>query len=898
MNGNAQGQAGLHTRRLGMSMHTLSMLVATACLEVGMLSGCAQDCGEGTEELNGVCRAIEPGSAVDQVVCGEGTLLVDRRCLPLTVTCGPDTMLVDGACVNAQTCGVDTRGDQGLCVPADTICAGDTSFNTDSGRCENVSASACGAGTVPEPIENAAVDAAQSQCVVDPAAVCGAGTVLGDEGRCVPAARVQVIHMSADPAAATVDVWVSGADGGSAFRLLDDFEFRSATRFVDLLPGSYDIVVAPGDSDAIDDGILTLDDVGLTAGLTAQLVARGVLDADGFASNPDGQTIEFTLDVLTDAAVVDPTPGDDRFLARILHASTDAPTVAVPSLGVGPLSYEERTGNTDLPAGVNAFEIEVAGSGTRVASLQTSFANFQAAPAGVLGDSTALIVANGFVTPSDNQNGAAFGLHAVFANGRVEPLDRAARVQVVHNAEAAGAVDVYVTEPDVAPVLGDGLALSYRQASPFITIEGGVSVDIYVVASGMDPTVSAAQLIVANDVLMPLSDSRVVALDGPDSTPPFLQILANAREAPADAESVALQVLHGSPDAGAVDVFADKFFAGAPSGALGDDLNFADATNAVEVDAVNRVISVTAPDDATVAVVDPITAPLSGFAGESLLVMASGSVQSSFALVAIPAGDGSATVDGVVLSGGVAETQFIQNRADEVEETTDPETRFDVFIGAGPTPAARFFTFQSATEVLTVPIPVDVVVTEYAINSVPLSDRVDLLEGRLVGYAPEVGSRNVFVASGTLPTSTETTSFDLFEREIAVGAAGQVELNVFHGVVDVGAVSVSAALAEGSITISDALEFGDFAEPVSLMAGPDGAEDDPLADVTVSVAAGDTTFMFSGVDLTPYAGSALTVCASGAVEDESFGLLVVAAVDADEDGSADVLVLTPDEPES
>ncbi|MEO0593580.1 MAG: DUF4397 domain-containing protein [Myxococcota bacterium] len=896
MNGNTHLPVRAHTPVLW--IHSASMLVAAACFGTGLLSSCAQDCGEGTEELNGVCRAIEPGSAAGQIVCGEGTLLVDRRCLPLSVTCGADTMLVDGACVNAQTCGVDTRGDQGFCVPADTICTGDTSFNTQNGRCENVSASACGQGTVPEPIENAAADAPQSRCVVDRAAVCGAGTTLGDEGRCVPAARVQVVHMSADPAAATVDVWVSGADGGSASRLLDDFEFRSATRFVDLLPGSYDIVVAPGDSETISDGIFTVDDVSLTAGLTAQIIARGVLDPSGFASNPDGRSVDFALDVLTDAVVVDPAPGDDRFVARIVHASTDAPTVSVPSLGVEPLSYEERTESADFPAGVTAFDVEVAASGARVASLQTSFADFQPAPVGVLGDSTALIVANGFVTPSDNQDGAAFGLHAVFASGRVEAVDRAARVQVIHNAEAAGEVDVYVTEPDVAPVLGDGLVLSYRQASPFFTTAGGVTVDIYVVASEMDPTESAAQLIVATDVAVPLSDSRVVALDGPGSTPPFLQILADAREAPAVAENVALQILHGSPDAGEVDVFADKFFAGAPRGALADDLNYADATNVVEVDAANRVVSVTAPDDAMAAVVEPITAPLSGFAGESLLVMASGSVESSFALVAVPVGDGSAIVDGLILSGGVAEAQFIQNRADEVEESTDPDTRIDVFVGGGPVPAARFFTFQNATEVLTVPVPVDIVVTEYDINSVPLSDRIDLLAGRLVGYAPEVASRNVFVASGALPTSSQATSFDLFEREVALGAQGQVDLNVFHGVVDAGAVSVSAMLGDASVTVSDSLEFGFFADPVALTAAPDGAEDDPLADVTVSVTAGDTTFTFSGLDLTAYAGSALTVCASGAVEDESFGLLVVAAVDADEDGSADVLVLTPDVPES
>jgi hypothetical protein len=46
-------------------------------------------------------------------------------------------------------------------------------------------------------------------------------------------ARVQVIHNSADAAAAVVDVYINGG----AQPAINDFAFRTATPFIDLTPG-------------------------------------------------------------------------------------------------------------------------------------------------------------------------------------------------------------------------------------------------------------------------------------------------------------------------------------------------------------------------------------------------------------------------------------------------------------------------------------------------------------------------------------------------------------------------------------------------------------------------------------------------------------------------------------
>ncbi|MEL6340260.1 MAG: DUF4397 domain-containing protein [Myxococcota bacterium] len=831
-----------------------------------VMTGCGQDCGDGTEEVDGVCIANTTVAEDPQQVCGEGTELRGTTCEAVSFACGEGTMVVEGACVGELICGLDTEASDGACVPADTVCGQDSVFDTDSGTCVASGGLICGLGTV-------ATDDG-SECVPDLATACGPGsTSNADETACIQSARVQVVHMAADPAAMMVDVYLANGDGSDPRLIADDFQFRTATRYLDLAPGTYDISInASGSTGIADQVLLPLDDVVLTAGLTAQLVARGVADATQFdTTENDAAAIALTVDVFADALEADPDLGDGRYKVRVLHASTDAPAVDVEALGLDGVPYGANTGATylELDAGVVPFDVNE-DDGPRLASFQTSVAGVFPAPAGIPADLVTLVVANGFLDPSANQDGAAFGLHAVLASGAVAPLDSAARVQLVHAAESIASADVYAFPAGTPPTSGDdAIQLDFRQATGFLTAPSGAPQDLYVVAAGGDVAVEGERVISDLGVsFAPNSVTRVVAID----TDPAQLLKLDSVEAPMDSTAVAVQVLHGSSDAGTVDVFVEKFNAGVPSGApVADDVMFGGFTAVAPLDAANRVVTLTDSTDPAAAIAST-TAPLKTLPGASLLVIASGSGD-DFGVIAVAAdGDAETLATVVTLDAGTAELQAIHN--------SNSAGDVDIYIGGDV--AASAFTFRTATPFLNVPIPVDVEVTATGMMD-------DVAGGAYLDLALTASTRTVAVAAGDLPFGMTGTSFRLFTQEVSSSVASGVELNVFHGSTDAGPVDIQTAGMMANI--ADNLMFGMFAGVVPLTDMLD------MVDLEVVVDPDDTASVvsFSDVDVSGFAGTAVTVCASGLVGGSpDFGLLAVSDADTNDDGLAEVVLIAPD----
>lgn len=214
-----------------------------------------------------------------------------------------------------------------------------------------------------------------------------------------PKARVQIVHNAADPAAATVDIYVNGE------RAIDDFAFRKASPTLELEPGTpYVIGVAPGNSTSIAD-TLTSFTVALPAGLYV-VFANGVV-LPGFANNPGGADIGFTIFPISGIRPVAQSEGNIDFV--VFHGVTDAPAVDVRVGGeniVSALAYGKHSDYLSIPAGEYVVDVAAAGGGV-VASYRV--------PGTPLAGQSAVIFASGFLDPSTNKGGPAFGLYALIA---------------------------------------------------------------------------------------------------------------------------------------------------------------------------------------------------------------------------------------------------------------------------------------------------------------------------------------------------------------------------------------------------------------------------------------------------------------------------------------------------
>ncbi len=217
-------------------------------------------------------------------------------------------------------------------------------------------------------------------------------------------ARVQVIHNSPDLAASTVDVYLNGT------LLLDNFAFRTATPFVDVPAGvEISIDVAPSNSTSSADGIYNL-----TATLSNNekyiVVANGIVSATGYSTAPN-----FALNAYSQARETanDPTKTD----VLVNHGSPDAPTVDVVETSVpagtivDDISFPAFAGYLELPNLDFTLDVRDASGTTTVASYLAPLQTLNLAGAAVT------VLASGFLDPTQNSNGPAFGLWAATAAG-------------------------------------------------------------------------------------------------------------------------------------------------------------------------------------------------------------------------------------------------------------------------------------------------------------------------------------------------------------------------------------------------------------------------------------------------------------------------------------------------
>ena len=219
-----------------------------------------------------------------------------------------------------------------------------------------------------------------------------------------PTARVQVIHNSADAAAAVVDVWLDDA------LLIDNFAFRTATPFIDAPAGTeFTIAIQGPDSQSAENPIWS-QNYTLADGETYILVADGIVSASGY-------TPAKPFDIAVYAMGREMASMAENTDVLVHHGSTDAPTVDVYEVGVGAgllidnFMYMDFAGYLELPTANYSLQIRDESGEIAVATFAAQLAGLQ------LQGQAITVIASGFLAPENNSDGSSFGLYTALASG-------------------------------------------------------------------------------------------------------------------------------------------------------------------------------------------------------------------------------------------------------------------------------------------------------------------------------------------------------------------------------------------------------------------------------------------------------------------------------------------------
>ncbi len=605
-------------------------------------------------------------------------------------------------------------------------------------------------------------------------------------------ARIQIIHNSPDIAAAVVDVWLNNT------KLLSNFEFRTATPFIDAPSGVLlNISIAPPNSTSWTQA-LSIKQVVLTQNQTYIAVASGILSTStGYTPSP-----VFNLEVYALGREASSQTGNTDVLA--FHGSPDAPVVDVVETGVGAgtiinnFAYNEFRGYLELPTADYILEIrDSTGMNTVVA--------YQAPLAGLgLNNQALVLLASGFLNPAVNNNGPAFGLFAALpAGGNLIALPEytTARVQVIHNSPdaAAASVDIWLNNERI---LDDFM---FRQASPFVSVPAGQAIDITIAApSSTDTTNPVAKFnytLTEGETYVIVANGLVVSTGYNDFKPFNLEVYALGREASSQTGNTDVLAFHGSPDAPVVDVVET----GVGAGTIIDNFAYNEFRGYLELPTDNYILEVR--DSTGMNTVVAYQAPLAGLGlnNQALVLVASGFLNPAvnnngpaFGLfAALPAGGSLVALPEYT----TARVQVIHNSPDAAAASVDIWLNNERILDD--------FMFRQASPFVSVPAGQAIDITIAAPSSTDTTNPVAKFN-----YTLTEGETYVIVANG-LVVSTGYNDFKPFNLEVyALGRetssqTGNTDVLAFHGSPDAPVVDV-VETGVGAGTIIDNFAYNEF----------------------------------------------------------------------------------------
>ncbi len=613
-----------------------------------------------------------------------------------------------------------------------------------------------------------------------------------------PTARVQVLHNAPSP---TVDVYAGNT------LLLNDFAFRTATPYIDF-PAGRDVAfgIAPANSTSATDAIATFNASFAISG-TYLVAASGVV---GSTTTPFALIIDGNAAETAQAGAV---------RVSVLHGAPDAPAVdVVERLNgtlVNNLAYGAFTPYLTLPAEDGYYlDVKPAGVDQIVATYRADLAGLQGLAIRVF--------ASGFLggTPG-------FGLYAALPNGTVValPVQQVARVQVIHNSPAP-VVDVYANG---FLLLND---FAFLDATPFGYFPAGIPLDLAVAPAN---STSDADAFFNTTVTLTNGDTYAVVASGlnGNATTPFTLIVNDmARERPVDIDKIELAVLHGVPNAPAVNLV--PLGAGTP---LVSNLAYGTFLPYLTLDPAVLLLDMV-PTASPNTVVGTWGADLSGVPGLVGIVMASGLLGSDPEIdlvLVLP--------NGFVLPlPAFARGQVIHNSPGAAAAVVDAYLDDDLVLNnLGFREATNFGLFPARVPFELSIAPGTSTSVDDAIYTLPI-DRL------------ETGKSYVIMAAGVV--GSPATPFELYVNENGRNRAvnsTEVDLALFHGSPDAPAVDVK--LSTGPV-LFDNISFGDFSSYISV----------PPSEYIVQVTPADdnnTVIQSYRADVSTLGGQAATIFASG-----------------------------------
>ena len=428
-------------------------------------------------------------------------------------------------------------------------------------------------------------------------------------------AKLQIIHNSATPALDFVDIYLDNS------KILDDFEFRTATSFIEV-PGATRLKVDVDVRTSLDNSFpIYTENIILSSGRTHVLIASGVKT---FGSETYIPMKDFQLIPLTNSR--ENATSETEVDVKVFHGATDVPAVDVNELTVPVIElvddilYGEDQGYFTLNPAVYDLEVTLPDAGNFVVN------TYRADITGLNGEAVT-ILASGFINPIKNNSGPDFGLWLALPEGgdlielpTVDPGITTARVQVIHNSadDAASVVDVWLND---ALLLDD---FSFRTASPFIDAPAGEEFTIAIKGpNSQDPSnpIWSNNYTLQSNKTYVLIANGIVSSTGYNPSEPFnIYVNDMGRESANSGGNTDVLVFHGSTDAPAVDVVET----GAGAGILIDDITYGDYRGYLELPTNNYQLSITDESGtATVAVFDAPLASL-GLQDAALVAVASG----------------------------------------------------------------------------------------------------------------------------------------------------------------------------------------------------------------------------------------------------------------------------------